>query len=266
VAAGAAVLALGAAAAGYAALSKSPPKARVLVATVARAAPPAVAPTPTPTPTPTTPPATTLPPVSSQAPKIPLQTPTPKPVTVTPTPTATKPAATTPSTTHAGGTESAKEEPASNAIVLDTNAASTYNPYAYPATSFGDPSLAIDGDTSTGWTAQATPPTAPKMAVGLLIDLKTPQRLASLQLVSATPGFLAQVYGTDATTPPTSITDPAWKKLTKAMVLHKRHEHLALKESTHAFRQVVLWISRSSSKSTAGSRISINEVELFPAG
>ena len=48
-------------------------------------------------------------------------------------------------------------EPQANALLLDTNAASTYNPYAYPASDFGDPSLAIDGDVTTGWTAQVDP-------------------------------------------------------------------------------------------------------------
>jgi hypothetical protein len=199
-------------------------------------------------------------------PKIPLQTPTPKataPV-ITPAPVATTPAKTTPATTApSGGTST--EEPPSNAIVLDTNAASTYNPYAYPAEDFGDPSLAIDGDTTTGWTALATPPKAPKMAVGLLLDMKTPQALASLELITATPGLLAQVYGANGTAPPTSITDPAWKRLTKAMVLHKRHEHLKLKESKHTFRWITVWVSRAASPSAAGSRVSINEVELFPA-
>ncbi len=43
-----------------------------------------------------------------------------------------------------------RNEPKPVAIVLDTNAAATYNPYDYPAGGFGDPSLTIDGDTSTG--------------------------------------------------------------------------------------------------------------------
>ena len=64
--------------------------------------------------------------------------------------------------------------------MLDTNAASTYNPYNYPASGFGDPSLAIDGDTSTAWTAQVNPATAPKMAEGLLIDLKAKQKISAI--------------------------------------------------------------------------------------
>ena len=69
-----------------------------------------------------------------------------------------------------------------NALLLDTNAASTYNPYNYTAANFGDPSLAIDGDTSTGWTALVEPAVAPKMAEGLLIDLNTPRKLVGVAL------------------------------------------------------------------------------------
>ena len=56
--------------------------------------------------------------------------------------------------------------------MLDTNAASVYNPYNYPASLFGDPGLAIDNEESTAWTAQVQAENAPKMAEGLLLDLK----------------------------------------------------------------------------------------------
>jgi hypothetical protein len=263
-----ALLVLGAAAAGYAALEKGPRKANVVTTTVAAAAPPVAAVTPPATGTPTTiPPAasTSLPPVSSKAPKIPLQTTTPKATTTPTTPTTTTP------TTTSGGTGAANgaEETHSNALVLDTNAASTYNPYALPASSFGDPSLSIDGDTSTGWTAQVEPSTAPKMAAGLVLDLKNPQRLATLMLVTSSPGMTIQIYGANGTTPPTSITDPAWVKLTHSMVASKRHERIKLHDSTHAFRYVTVWISKAQASSAgtpeAPGRVSINELELFPA-
>jgi hypothetical protein len=273
-----AVLALAAAAAAYAALSTGAPHAHVLTKTIAQVTPPPATPTPpvtTPPPATTLPPSakTALPPVSAKVPKIPLQTPTPKALPVTPAPKATTPAATTPATTtptsSTGGTSGEGEGPQPNALVLDTNSASTYNPYGYPQSNFGDPTLAIDGDTSTGWTALATPPNAPRMAVGLLLDLKTAQRLAAVELVTSTPGLTIQLYGANGTTVPSSITDPAWKRLTKAMVLHKRHEHLTLSESAHSFRYVTVWVSRApsaASKPTKPIRVSINEVELLPAG
>src|SRR5205823_12193091 len=97
-----------------------------------------------------------------------------------------------------GGASSEAEAP--SPIVLDTNAAATYNPYAYPAAGFGDPSLAIDGETSTGWTARVDPAVAPKMAEGLTLELKSSRKLSAAALVTTTPGMTVQVYGTSVHT------------------------------------------------------------------
>ncbi|HMD56204.1 MAG TPA: hypothetical protein VKG82_01900 [Solirubrobacteraceae bacterium] len=262
-------LLLGAAAAGYAALSSSAPKARVVTATVAQASAPAPATT---TPTPVTPlgPASTptakVPPITIKPPRIPLTTVTPKATTTTP-PVSTAPATTTPASTETGG---AGEETKPSAIVLDTNAASTYNPYNLPAANFGDPSLAIDGDTTTGWTAQVEPATAPSMAAGLLIDLKAAQKLSAIELITSTPGMTIQLYGANGKTVPASITEPAWVALTHSIVVHKRHQRITLRESRRAFRFVTLWISRVPASSVgtpqAPGHISVNELELFSAG
>jgi hypothetical protein len=254
-----AVLMLGAGAAAFAALSKSPHKAAVVTATVAQAPAPAVT---TPAPLPTTPTKVVVPPITTKVPKIPLTTTTPKPAATTPT--TTTPTTTTP----AAGEGSGGEANQPTAILLDTNAASTYNPYNYPATNFGDPSLAIDGESSTGWTAQLDPATAPRMAEGLLINLKTPQKVASLQLLTTTPGMTVQVYGSRGSAVPTSITDPAWVHLTASMVVKKRHEHIKLKEAKHSFTLLTLWISRAPASSIgtaqAPGHVTVNELELFP--
>jgi hypothetical protein len=269
-----AVLALVAAAAGYAALSHKRPPAPVRTTTVAQATPPAGAPGATPpttqapvTPTPTTPP---LAPGIATPPKIPLKatTPTVPTTTTPPTPAGeeTNNGSKTKSTTPTGGSGSEKTpEP----ILLDTNAASTYNPYSYPAASFGDPSLAIDGDPSTGWTAQINPATAPKLAQGVLIDLKTPHRLSALKLVTTTPGMTVQVYGANGKAEPSSITDPAWAALSRSVTIHKRHPRLGLRQSKQSYRFVAVWISRAPASSVgtpeAPGRVTVNEIELFPA-
>ena len=264
-----AALVLGAAAAGYAALDSSAPKAPVVTRTIAQVAAPT---TPSAvTPLGTTTPTTTVPPLTLKTPKIPLSTPTPKIATTTPgtaTKTTTTPAATTPTaTTPSGGKESEENKP--QPIVLDTDAASTYNPYSLPVSSFGDPSLVIDGDTSTGWTAVVEPATAPKLAEGLLIDLKSAQKLSSAVIVTSTPGVTLQLYGANTTTPPASITDPAWIALSHSIVAHKRHLKLKLKEKTHAFRFITLWLSAAPTSAVgtpaAPGHVSINELELFPA-
>ncbi len=278
-------LVLGAAAAAYAALSQpAPAKPAPKVVTIAQAPPATTPSTPTVAPTPTTPsglgtPTTIKPlPGNTKPPKIPLTAATPKATTTpatTPAPGTTKtggesnesgPTKTQPETGSGSGKT---EEP--TPILLDTNAASTYDPYNYPTTSFGDPSLAIDGETSTGWTAQVEPSVAPKMAVGLAIDLKAAQRIGAITVVSSTPGMIVQMYGSNATALPESITDQAWTALTKSVKAKKRRTHLKLKHSTTAFRFIALWISKAPASAvgtpTAPGHVSVNELELFvPTG
>ncbi len=279
-----AVLALGAAAAAYAALDKGTSKAHVVITTVTQAAVPAPTGTSsTPSATlPTSPSATATTPNPAKGllglggakpPKIPLTAATPTSTTPTratstgsgKTTTTSTPASTTPASTSPGATG---EESQQAAILLDPDAASTYNPYEYPASFFGDPSLAIDGDTSTAWTAQVNPATAPKLAVGLLIDLKSKQKVSVAQLVTSTPGITVQVYGTSGQTAPTSITDPAWIALTGPKVAKKRHLRLTLRDSKDAFTYITLWISKAPQSALgtaqAPGHVDVNELELFP--
>ncbi len=262
-----ALLALGAAAAGYAALTNKSHKPVAVTTTVAQTPPPAATTTPTPI-VPGTP--TTIKPLlpSSKTitpPKIPLTT-TPS---VTPTLPSVPAAGSTPtptSTTPQPNTTGSEPTP----ILLDTNAASTYNPYNYPASDFGDPSLTIDGDTSTGWTAQVEPATAPKMAEGVLIDLKSHRRLAAVKLASTSPGMTVQLYGANGKTAPSSITDPAWVALSHSQVVGKKHIRIKLRNQKKAFTFVTLWISQAPAASAgtpeASGRVSVNELELFPVG
>ncbi len=294
IAALAAVLVLGAAAAGYAALNRGKSPAHVVIVAQSTAAPAA---TPTPraavtpggaasglgtgvpgvrTPGKVAAPAIPklnlhlklgLPKTLIKAPKIPL-------VAITPKPAATAPASTTPTNTTsagsqtAGGSEGAAAQP--EAILLDTDAASTYNPNAYPASNFGDPSLVNDGDTSTAWTAQLEPSLAPKVEAGVALDLKSLRRVSALVLVTDTPGMTIQVFATAATTLPAAISDPVWVKLSSSMVESARHLRIPLRESSRSFRFVMLWISRAPASSVgtaqAPGHVSVNELEVFPAG
>ena len=302
IAALAAVLVLGAAAAGYAALNRDKGPAHVVIVAQSTAAP-AATPTPGAAATPTPGAAVTpggaasglgtgipgvrtpgkvaapaipklnlhlklgLPKTLIKAPKIPL-------VAITPKPAATAPASTTPTNTTsagsqtAGGSEGAVAQP--EAILLDTDAASTYNPNAYPASNFGDPSLVNDGDTSTAWTAQLEPALAPKVEAGVALDLKSLRRVSALVLVTDTPGMTIQVFATAATTLPAAISDPAWVKLSSGMVESGRHLRIPLRESSRSFRFVMLWISRAPASSVgtaqAPGHVSVNELEVFPAG
>jgi hypothetical protein len=275
------LLVAGAVGAAYAALNKG--SSKPAVTTVAQVPAPAAT-------TPTTP-ATTLPPAATPTtpakigvpttikpatpPKIPLASPTPTPSipAVTPTgaggstPTASTPKATNPSTPVG--------EAHPEALLLDTNAAATYNPYNYAAANFGDPSLAIDSDSSTGWTALVEPSVAPKMAEGLVIDLNEPRKLSAAGLSTTTPGITVQIYGANGEAPPTSITDPAWVALTPAIVAKKKHARIKFGGSTttgqaaakKAYRFIVLWISQAPASAVgtpdAPGHVSVNELELF---
>jgi hypothetical protein len=278
-----AVLVLGAAAAAVAALSKGTAKAHIVTTTVAQATAPTTITPATAGTTPSTPGAqgTTpklkakLPLGSIKPPKIPLAAVTPKASEETTTTPAAESktntsASTTPSSTNPTNTTGAatNEESQQSAILLDTNAATTYNPYGYPAGGFGDPRLAIDGDSATAWTAQVNPATAPKMAQGLLIDLKAKQKVAVLELITSTPGMTVQVYGANGHTAPASITAPAWIPLSPPDVVKKKHLRIALRDSTKAFTFITLWISNASQASVgtaeAPGHVAVDELELFP--
>lgn len=267
-------LVLGAAAAGYAALSKSSPRrppARVV--TIAQA-PATVAPSTT-TPGITTPAASTPPasvpttptpskPVESKStlPKIPLTAPTPKSLH------------TTLPKTEAGGTDksttksTSEQEAEPTPILLDTNAASTYNPYGYPASEFGDPGLAIDNEASTAWTARVNPAVAPRMAEGLVIDLNSVQKVGQVALLTSTPGMVVQVYGATGKTLPNSIVDPAWVPLSSPRAAKKGKTHIKLHGAGKGFRYVLLWISEAPASAVgtpqAPGHVAVNELELFP--
>jgi hypothetical protein len=280
-----AILVAGAATAAYAALSKHDAKALPASTTVAQV------PATTPATTPVTPqppetggtatakigtPTTIAPSTSATPPKIPLSAPTPTPAATTPVVTPTPKTGTTPSTSKSGGSNSAPVgEAHPEALLLDTNAASTYNPYNYAASNFGDPSLAIDGDRSTGWTALVEPSVAPKMAEGIVIDLNTPRKLAALALSTTTPGMTVQVYGANGEAPPTSIIDPAWAALSPSLVAKKKHAKIKFGGTTAAgqaaaklaYRFVALWVSQAPASAVgtpaAPGHISVNELELF---
>jgi anti-sigma-K factor RskA len=278
-----AVLVCGAAVAAYAALNKTKPKPAVL-ALVAKTPTTSVTPTPTPT-TPGATPTPGTPTTVKAAPKIPLQTTTPKSSSgesaglfppeskTTSTPKTTTPTKTTEESNKAAsekpsgeGSETKTGEEAPSPILLDTNAASVYNPYSFPASLFGDPSLAIDGEVKTAWTAQVQASVAPKMAEGLVLDLNSPQKLGSATVITTTTGVTVEIYGANGTTLPTTISSPEWARLVGLKVLKKKTTPLKLKTKGKGYRYVLLWLAKAPAGSTAANpgTVSVNELELFP--
>jgi hypothetical protein len=180
----------------------------------------------------------------------------------------TTPSKATTTETGTSTTESkASEQP--SPILLDTNAATTYNPYGYPESGFGDPALAIDGEPSTAWTAQVQPHSFPNMAEGLLIDLREPATLGSLELRTPTPGMTVQIYGANGTKAPTTITEPGWVLLSGSHKLKKKVTHLKkLRTEGHTFRWVLVWLVKAPASAqgtaTAPGHVALNEVALYP--
>jgi hypothetical protein len=290
------LLAAGAAVAGAAALSKhsAAPRTTALAPTPP---PPASATT---TPQPTTPGATAaggagthtsskgsannllFPPSSTtKPPKLPSAASTPTPVpkasggstpaestsTTTPAKTNTTETGTTTSESKSKeGSAGKSEQPAP--IVLDTNAATTYNPYNFPETGFGDPALAIDGEPSTAWTVQVQPNSFPNMAEGLLIDLRSPTKLGSLELVTPTRGMTVQIYGASTAKAPATITEPGWVPLSGTHVLKKKVTHLKLRAAGKEFRFALVWITKAPTASqgtpTAPGHVALSEVVPYP--
>jgi hypothetical protein len=265
-----ALLVCGASVAAYAALNKTKPKPKHVAVAVVK--PTTVPPTTTPG---------TIPPPNTTTPGVPTTvTPTTPSIPSTPTPSTpaepvfppeTKPETTTKSTETNSTESSGSEKPggkseAPSPLLLDTNAASTYNPYSYPPTLFGDPSLAIDGEAKTAWTAQVQAEKAPNMAEGLLLDLKSPQKLGSATAKTTTTGVTVEIYGANGKTLPGSITDTGWKRLVGLKVLKKKSTPLTLKTAGKGYRYVVLWLAKAPSGSTASTpgTVSISEFELFP--
>jgi hypothetical protein len=163
-----------------------------------------------------------------------------------------------------GGSEKAQ---APSAILLDTDAAGTYNPYNYPEAGFGDPALAIDGEALTAWTGQVQPSSAPNMAEGVVIDLKSPTKLGAVTLSTLSRGMSVQLYGANGYKAPATITEPGWTQLSSTHVLKKRTTHVKL-HSAKAFRFLVVWIVKAPASAigtpAAPGHVNLNEVELFP--
>lgn len=274
-----ALLVIGASVAAYAALSKPKPKPKP-VAVVVKPATPAPT-TPAPGAGTGTGAVPAIPTTSTPAPPpIPTQTPTPAGKGSEPSepvfPEEAKTGAKTKSSPEPsiGGKEEPAKEPSESStaaeppspILLDTNAASVYNPYSYPATLFGDPSLAIDGEAQTSWTAQVQAAKAPNMAEGLLLDLKSRQKLGSAKVKTSTTGATVEIYGANGSAPAASITDPAWVRLVGLKKLKKKTTSFKLKAKGKPYRFVVLWLVKAppGSTSAAPGHVSVGEFELFP--
>jgi hypothetical protein len=200
------------------------------------------------------------------APKLPAATPTPTataPVTVAPTtstPKTTTPTTTVkPKTTTTTPTTSAPSATSAK-IVLDTDAATTYNPYSLPPGGFGDPAKAIDGDGQTAWTYQLDSSTAGKTLVGLAINLKSKQTVRSITIGTPSPGMTVEFYGATGSELPVSITDPGWAHLATRTAISGQTT-VELRSAAKGVHYLLVWITHAPSGVTTGT-LGVSELSV----
>jgi hypothetical protein len=281
------VLVLGAAAAAYAALQQSSPATPiaqtpsttappVTTTTQTTTAPPGSTPTTTPSPSASTPgsgaQSSFLPSLKTgrRPPKVPGTTLTPgsgrKSSTGSSTTTSTTTTSSTSDSTSSGATGQQKGASGPVAVLLDTNAAQIYNPGNLPASRFGDPSLAVDGDSTTAWTVQLEQSEAPAVGVGLSLDLNAPLKIAQLTLITETVGTTVQIYGTTASKLPGALDSEEWVRLSKAHLVKKRKATITLSEDKKPLRQLLVWILKAPTSSGGqfiAHEVAIDEIQLY---
>jgi hypothetical protein len=265
-----AVLAAGAIAAAYAALSSEaerqasappPPTAQPVV-------PPAAAPAET-TPAPAeTPPEIPAPEsdAGDDAPAPKADKPDPKPESTpapstggssTPAPSGDTGGSSDSESGSGGGSDSTPKEPKPEpaVIALSPGAASTYDPFDRAGGLTGDPADAIDGRRRTAWEAPVGQDGL--VNIGLLVSLDRAEAFESVRLRADTPGFNVTLYGAKLGTAPEG--DPAktsaWQKLDATRDFGTDEK---LDVGAGKWRHVLLWFTEQ----PADTKVMIPEVEL----
>ncbi len=107
------------------------------------------------------------------------------------------------------------------------------------------------------------------MAEGLLIDLREPTKLGSIELRTPTPGITVQIYGATGAKAPATITEPGWVLLSGSHKLKKKVTHLknSAPKAT-PIRWLVVWLVKAPASAqgspTAPGHVALSEVALYP--
>jgi hypothetical protein len=258
------VLAIGAAAAAWAGLSAD---AKRVAADDTQAALPAQ--------TQPAPPAaqTQPPPASTQA------APAPAPAKKTPPPAAKTPSTATPATpaSPAAPAASSTAAPAATkpkdttapqhskpvaklvAVKLDPADAKTYNPYNRAGAEQADPTLAIDGDAKTAWTASLDPAAGGQSAIGVDLALGRLRGVRQLKLSTPTPGMTVEIYGARSTDAPVSVQDPDWTHIATQLDVAKDGT-IRLGSGEDEYRHLLVWITEAPPE---GGQVSLGELKVY---
>jgi hypothetical protein len=255
-----AVLATGAGAAAYAALSSE--SQRVASA----AAPPAATPTVTPPPVVAAPPPavadvpTVEAPPSAGADVPPAKAPAVDPPSSPDTGGSSDTAGASDSARTSGDTDGDEDAGADAdtpadpvATDLSGDAASTYDPYDRGGANVGDPADAVDGKAATAWEAPVGDDG--KADIGLAVSLDEARTLSQLAFKADTPGFTVEIYGSRAEKLPPDVLDARWENIDTRKDVGVREEV----ELKGKYRHVLLWVTEY----PGDKKVAIAELQLF---
>ncbi len=176
--------------------------------------------------------------------------------------------------TH-GGTPPPTNVPAvprERAVSLAQDAASQYNPFGTDAENPANVGLAIDGDPNTYWqTSTYVDGALGKSGVGLYVDAAPGVAANRAVVQTSTPGFAAQVWGTDQVPPQRYSSEPrpgispralGWTMLGQSAHVHHK-ERIALSHVRRR-RYYLLWITSLGPDPTGASKyVQIAEFTLY---
>ncbi len=128
-------------------------------------------------------------------------------------------------------------------------------------------SNAIDGDTkNTAWTTE-TYDTADfsglKDGVGLIVDAGKPVTPTELDVTTLAPGWTAEIYGSDASTPPDQLKK--WDPLSPSLTIDSKEQAIEL-NATSPHRYFLIWITNLApavDSAEGGYRVEISDVRLI---
>jgi hypothetical protein len=256
------LLASGAVAASYAALSGDAHRQAALPSPASAA--PVAQPLPQipPAPSPPVAPAPVAPPTFPLRPVLPPVA-TPPVLPIAPLP----PRATVPATPPAARPQPpAPRKPAGpQRIAFGADAMTLYDPYG-AATASGDPADAYDKNLQTSWFV--TTNDGDEMGVGLLIDLEKTRNVEKIDLATSTPGYRIEVYASERDRP-ADVLDTRWNHLTNrsrvdetkrdGTVAGDGFERIALRDRAGEFRYILLWFT---TPPDAGATVRISEIAV----
>ncbi|HEV3002159.1 MAG TPA: hypothetical protein VGW75_15565 [Solirubrobacteraceae bacterium] len=149
-----------------------------------------------------------------------------------------------------------QDKPVSRVIALAPDAASTFDPQNRAAGLTGDPAEAIDGRAKTAWEAPVG--TDGKVNVGLLISLEKAQAIDKVRLQTGTPGFSVELYATKLGTAPDNSPGATkyWSKLDTTRDFGTDEK---LSAGGEKYRHVLLWFTDQ----PADTKVVVPEVALL---